>query len=168
MLIIYTGNGKGKTSAAAGQALRALGWGFRVCFGQFMKRDNQAGEQIMLKKMLGEDFRSCGSGFFLNEDQREKQREGAEKLLDWSRERIRGRPDMLVLDEALYALNMKLISRREVGELINVCREKNVHLVLTGRNAPDWIVREADLVSEIQVVKHPFQEGTKASMGIEF
>lgn len=168
MLVIYTGDGKGKTSAAAGQSLRALGWGFRVCFGQFMKRDNQAGEQIMLKKMLGEDFRSCGSGFFLNEDQREKQGEGAEKLLDWSREKIRGRPDMLVLDEALYALNMKLISRREVGELINVCREKNVHLVLTGRNAPDWIVREADLVSEIQVVKHPFQEGTKASMGIEF
>ncbi|MFP4168616.1 MAG: cob(I)yrinic acid a,c-diamide adenosyltransferase [Desulfonatronovibrionaceae bacterium] len=168
MLIVYTGDGKGKTSAAAGQTLRALGWGFRVCFGQFMKRDNQAGEQIMLKKMLARDFCSCGSGFFLQENQRNEQREAAAELLDWCRRKIRGRPDMLVLDEALYALGMGLVSREELAGLIRLCRKENVHLLLTGRNAPDWVVQEADLVSDIQVVKHPFQEGKKATMGIEF
>ena len=168
MLIVYTGNGKGKTSAAVGQTLRSLGWGFRVCFGQFMKRDNQAGEQIMLKKLLGSDYCSRGPGFFLKEDQRSEQIDVARELLDWSKVRIGNKLDMLTLDEAIYALNMEIVTRWEIEDITGRCRESNVHLVLTGRNAPPWLVEMADLVSDIQAVKHPFGSGVSATRGTEY
>lgn len=122
----------------------------------------------MLKKLLGNDFCPCGPGFFLEENQRPEQRKSALEVLEWSSARTQSGVDMLVLDEAIYALNLELISREEVEKIIKVCRESGAHLVLTGRYPPEWLLREADLVSEIQVTKHPFQEGKQATQGIEF
>ena len=167
MLLIYTGNGKGKTSACVGQAVRALGQRLSVAFGQFMKRADQAGEQEMLSELLGEDFLASGAGFY-RQAQFEKHRAKAEELLRWARERLDHGVDMLVLDEAIYALNHGLVLEDELRGIITRCRDEGRHLVLSGRGAPAWMVDLADIVSDITEVKHVYANGGKASPGIEF
>ena len=103
MIIVYTGNGKGKTSACIGQAMRALGRDFAVGFGQFMKQPGCAGEQTVLARLLGDDFLAGGKGFLRREEDRPAHREAALVTLDWARQRLE-RLDLLVLDETLYAL----------------------------------------------------------------
>lgn len=168
MILIYTGNGKGKTSACVGQAVRAHGQGLRVAFGQFMKQPGQAGEQKVLAELLGERFFvSGGKGFFRREETRDQHREAALSVLAWA-EGMLGSVDMLVLDESIYALGSKLLLESELKAIIAVAREKNFHLVLAGRNAPQWLVSEADLVTEMGEIKHPYAEGHTAMKGIEF
>ena len=167
MILIYTGNGKGKTSACVGQALRAVGQDLRVGFGQFIKRDVQAGEQRMLARLLGDDFCAGGLGFFRREEERPAQRAAALRLLEWAEQRL-PRLDMLVLDESLYALRAELIARAEVERLVAAARAASCHLVLSGRDAPDWLVDMADLVTSLTEVKHPAARGVSAQRGIEF
>ncbi len=167
MILIYTGNGKGKTSACVGQAVRAMGQGLRVAFGQFMKRDNQAGEQDMLSTLLGESFLASGAGFYRDADF-EVHREKATELLRWAGERLDQGVEMLILDEALYALNHGLLLEEEVRGLIQRCRDRQRHLVLSGRGAPAWAIELADIVSDITEVKHVYAQGEKARRGIEF
>lgn len=167
MIIIYTGNGKGKTSASVGQCVRALGQGMRVVFAQFMKRDGQAGEQIMLKRLLGEDFLAGGAGFFRREEERPQHREAALRVLDWARERLPGAA-MLVLDESLYALRSGLLERAELEDLLAAAREAGCHVVLSGRDAPAWLAEAADIVSRVDEVRHAWRAGEPARKGIEF
>jgi cob(I)alamin adenosyltransferase len=167
MLLIYTGNGKGKTSACVGQAIRALGQGLAVAFGQFMKRGDQAGEQTMLAELLGEDFLASGAGFYRGNDF-DTHREKAAQLLRWADARVEGGVDMLILDETLYALHHGLLLEEEVRGLIQRCQDRGCHLVLSGRGAPTWMVELADIVSDITEVKHVYAEGGKARRGIEF
>lgn len=167
MLIIYTGPGKGKTSASVGQTLRALGHELRVAFGQFMKKDVQAGEQIMLARLLGDGFHMGGSGFFRHENERPRHRAAAMGTLEWARRQLPG-VDMLVLDEALYALGCGLILQEELQELVDACGGQGVHLVLSGRGLPDWLEQQADIVTEMTVIKHAMQAGINAARGIEF
>jgi cob(I)alamin adenosyltransferase len=167
VLIVYTGNGKGKTTACVGQAVRALGQGLTVAFGQFMKKDGQAGEQRMLSDLLGERFLASGAGFFRDADFAEHRRK-AEALLAWAGERLEQGVDMLILDEALYALNHNLLQEDEVRGLVRRCREIGCHLVLSGRGAPDWLTDMADIVSSVTEVKHIYAQGGKARRGIEF
>jgi len=168
MLIIYTGQGKGKTSAAVGQAIRALGQGFKVVFGQFLKRDGQAGEQKVLKNLLGLNFWASGIGFYRSKNQKEKHQKKVQELLDWAEQKIISGIDMLILDEAIYALNMDLLQKQDLEKLITYCTNHNVHLVLTGRSSPEWLTNLADLVSEVKEIKHPYQKGIKAQKGIEY
>jgi len=167
MLIVYTGDGKGKTSACVGQAVRALGQGLVVAFGQFMKKDGQAGEQKMLAQLLGGRFLASGAGFFRNTEFA-VHREKAEALLAWARERLDQGVDMLILDEALYALNHGLLLREEIQELVDRCNSLGCHLVLSGRGAPDWLTDVADIVSSVTEVRHIYAQGGKARQGIEF
>ena len=167
MLLIYTGNGKGKTSASVGQAVRAYGQGLIVAFGQFMKRPGQAGEQKMLAVMLEERFCAGGPGFFRDEEEREKQRQAAVELLCWAEDML-ACVDMLVLDEALYALGHGLVLEEELKGLTEKARQRGAHLVLSGRGLPAWLEAEADLVTEMTEKKHPFAQGRRASPGIEF
>lgn len=167
MLLIYTGNGKGKTSACVGQTIRALGQGLTVAFGQFMKRGDQAGEQEMLAKLLGENFLASGAGFYRDTDY-DTHREKATQLLHWAGERLDRGVDMLILDETLYALNHGLLLEDEVRELIRRCKDQGCHLVLSGRGVPVWMVELADIVSDITEVRHIYAEGGKARRGIEF
>lgn len=167
MLLIYTGNGKGKTSACVGQAVRALGQGLRVAFGQFMKRDGQAGEQRMLAQLLGAGFFASGSGFYRDPAEFSRHREGALRLMAWAGEVV-ARVDMLVLDEALYALGHDLVSKDELEELVRLCAAHGCHLVLSGRGAPQWLIDQADIVSDITEVRHVFARGARAQAGIEF
>lgn len=168
MLLIYTGPGKGKTSACVGQALRALGQGMRVAFGQFMKRPGQAGEQTMLAQMLGENFLASGAGFYRSKEAFPEHRAAAQTLLTWAAERLAAGLDMLVLDETLYALGHGLITQEEVQALVDRCVAAHTHVVFSGRGAPDWLVEQADIVSEINEVRHVFTQGGTACKGIEF
>ncbi|MBO4301561.1 MAG: cob(I)yrinic acid a,c-diamide adenosyltransferase [Desulfovibrio sp.] len=167
MIVVYTGDGKGKTCACVGQSLRALGQGMAVAFGQFMKRDGQAGEQRLLKRLLGRHFFAGGLGFLRHDEDRKAHREAALSVLDWARDRLI-EVDMLVLDETLYALKAGIVLRKEVEELIADARQKGCHLVLSGRNAPDWLVEEADLVTSMTEIKHPWRHGVRAAQGMEF
>ena len=168
MLLIYTGNGKGKTSACVGQAVRALGQGFRVAFGQFMKRPDQAGEQKVLAQLLGAGFRACGAGFYRDQADYPRHRAKVEELLGWIRTRLEDDLDMFVLDEALYALGAGLLTAEELSDLVEACAARNCHLILSGRGAPDWLVERADIVSEIGEVKHVYAQGGHARPGIEY
>lgn len=167
MLLIYTGNGKGKTSACVGQAIRAMGQGLNVAFGQFMKRPGQAGEQELLARLLGERFRAGGKGFLRREEDRPVHRKAAQELLEWA-EGALGGSDMLVLDETLYALGSNIVTREEVERLLELAEEHQCHLVLSGRGLPDWLAGRADLITEMTEVKHPWQKGVQATRGIEF
>lgn len=168
MLLIYTGEGKGKTSAAVGQAIRALGHEMRVAFCQFMKRSDQAGEQALLKKLLKDDFLAGGRGFLRPDQDKKPHMDAAKATLAWARQHLERGVDMLVLDEALYALSAGLLERQELEKFCKDCAIKETHLVLTGRGIPQWLLELADLVTEMQAEKHPFERGITAQQGIEY
>ncbi len=167
MILINTGNGKGKTTASVGLAIRAIGQGFVVAFGQFMKRPDQAGEQEVLHTLLGARFHAKGKGFLTREEQFPSHRAVSEELIAWAMEQMQD-VDMLVLDEALYALQSKLLQEDELRNLIALSRQRDNHLVLSGRGCPDWLRDEADLVTEMTEIKHPYKAGIPAQKGIEF
>ena len=167
MILVYTGDGKGKTSACVGQTVRALGQNMAVAFGQFMKRDGQAGEQCMLAKLLGERFFAGGLGFLRTDAERPAHREAALRVLGWAREQLK-QADMLVLDETLYALSAGILGQQELEELMALARTNDCHLVLSGRSAPEWLVDAADLVTSMTEIKHPWSTGSKATPGIEY
>lgn len=167
MLLVYTGNGKGKTSASVGQAIRAHGQGLRVLFAQFMKRPDQAGEQKILAELLQDDFFTGGRGFFRKEETRAEHREAARAVLGWALNALE-KADMLVLDESLYALGSGLLLDEELQTLTASARQRGVHLVLSGRGLPEWLREEADLITEMGETKHPYASGHTAVKGIEF
>jgi cob(I)alamin adenosyltransferase len=167
MILVYTGNGKGKTSASVGQAIRALGQGMRVGFFQYMKRGNAAGEQKILRSLLGGDFVAGGLGFLRKPEQFAAHREAGRQLTERVISRIPDL-DMLVLDEALYALKAAVLTREELRDILTLCEKGDTHVVLSGRDAPRWLTEAAHLVTEMREVKHPHTRGVPAERGIEF
>ncbi|NPA75209.1 MAG: cob(I)yrinic acid a,c-diamide adenosyltransferase [Euryarchaeota archaeon] len=165
---VYTGNGKGKTTAAFGLAMRAAGRGKKVCIVQFMKPDNGYGEQISARK-LGIEVYSFGTNKFVNKkNPRKEDIELAEAGLKLSREKMAsGDYDLLVLDEINVALNYKLLDVNDILDMLK-SRPQRTEIVLTGRYVPDEIVQIADLVTEMREVKHYFRKGILAREGIEF
>ena len=167
MILVYTGNGKGKTSACVGQAVRALGQGMRVAFFQYMKRPGAAGEQAVLRDLLGEDYIAGGLGFLRRAEEFPAHREAALRLTERVRSRIPGL-EMLVLDEALYALKAAVLTREELSGIMEECESGGTHLILSGRDAPGWLIEAAHLVTEMREIKHPYAQGIPAARGIEF
>ncbi|AGW14905.1 cob(I)yrinic acid a,c-diamide adenosyltransferase [Megalodesulfovibrio gigas] len=169
LVLVYTGDGKGKTSAALGQVVRALGHGHQVLFCQCMKRPDAAGEQRLLAALPGVDFLAGGLGFFRNEADRPRHRHAALDVLAWAADRLRRSPCfLLVVDEALYALDAGLVTREELESLLTLAGERGAHTVLTGRNCPPWLEERADLVSEVVCRKHPYAQGIPAVEGLDF
>lgn len=168
---IYTGDGKGKTTSAVGLAVRAFGRGMRIIFAQFLK-DGVSGE-IKILNELGNGFRVCKSGFAgkftwqMDESELCEARKEQNSFLDAViAEAFSGGWDMLVLDEILVAVDQGIIDESRVEELIKE-KPEDLELVLTGRSAPESLVRIADYVSEIKAVKHPYEKGIGARIGIE-
>ena len=159
------GNGKGKTCASAGQAIRALGSGLSVAFGQFMKRPDKSGEQKILSALLGDNFFAAGAGFFHSEAQRGEQRQKCLKVLQWALGR---EAQLLVLDEALNALERGLLTADELRPFLADRRGTNRHLVLTGRMAPSWLLAQGDIITGMSSLAHAFERGVGATCGIEF
>lgn len=168
MLMVFTGSGKGKTTAAVGQAIRARGQGQRVVFAQFMKRPDQAGEQNTLRALLPGDFMASGPGFLNRPEDRPGHRAAALELLAWIESKLAPSLGMLILDEALYALNEDLVERPELEKLLDQAEKLNTHVLLTGRGLPAWLQERADLVTEMTLIKHPYNQGRSAEAGIEF
>lgn len=165
LILVYTGDGKGKTSACIGQAMRAFGQGLSVTFAQFIKRPDIAGEQKILSRLLGESFRAGGLGFVKPETERECHARAARELLDW----LAMHPAQLtVLDEAIYALNYGILDKDSLMPFIDKSHGSGFHLVLSGRGAPGWLCGMAHIVTEMRSVKHMYENGVTAIPGIEF
>lgn len=164
---VYTGNGKGKTTAALGLCLRAVGAGFRVYIAQFMK----SGEYSELKalKRLGRHvtIEQFGTGRFVRGKPSEEDQRVARQGFESSKAALTsGNYQMVILDESIVALHQGLLTKEEVHTWIDL-RPEAVELVLTGRDAPPDIVAKVDLVTEMCEIKHYFQNGITARVGIE-
>jgi len=166
---VYTGKGKGKSSAAFGLALRAIGRGLKVYIIQFIKGGFDYGELYVVDKLPNLKLKAFGRGRFVTEKPAGKEDvELAEEALALAEEVVKsGEYDIVILDEINVALNLKLIQIEKVLELIKN-KPKHVELVLTGRYATNEIIEAADLVTEMKEVKHPFNKGFQARKGIEY
>jgi len=164
MIQVYVGDGKGKTTASIGLCIRAAGHGFNVLFMQFLKDDN-SGEVSVLRSIPSIEVIHCpvnyGFTFQMTEDQKRETAKEYDKMLDKA---IGTDVFLVVLDEAIHALNAGMISRKKLERLL----DKNCEIVLTGQNAPEWLINRADYVSDIQKIKHPYDKGVQARVGIEF
>ncbi len=168
LVILNTGNGKGKTTAAMGLLLRAWGQGLRVCMLQFIKaRTANWGEEKAARK-IGLEMIPLGDGFTWLSKDIERDKDLARQGWELCREKIlSGNYDLIVLDEMTYVLKYSWLPWEEVRDTLDQ-RPAGMHIVITGRYAPPELVSYADLVSEVVEVKHPFQAGVKAQKGIEF
>ncbi|MCP4118975.1 MAG: cob(I)yrinic acid a,c-diamide adenosyltransferase [Desulfobacteraceae bacterium] len=169
LLIVNTGYGKGKTTAALGLAMRALGHGYRVCIIQFMKGSWEYGELISADRFGDNlDFHVMGRGFTWQSDNIEKDRETAVNAWNKAKEIISsGVHKVVILDELTYLMLFNFIDTKEAVAFLGDKNRKS-HVVVTGRDAPRALIDAADLVTEMKEVKHPYKSGIMAQKGIEF
>ena len=169
LLMVFTGDGKGKTTAALGMALRAAGHGMKVCFIQFIKGSWKYGEMEAVKRFGDSiDFRVMGRGFTWKSENIEEDRRLAREAWAFARTAMdSGEYRMVVLDEFTYLLNFGMIETEAAMDVF-ARKPADLHLVVTGRNAPEILTAAADLVTEMRAVKHPYQAGIKAQKGVEF
>lgn len=170
LVIVHTGNGKGKTTAALGLALRAVGQGLRVAMVQFIKGSWKYGELRAPEFLPGFEIHPMGRGFVnLGAPSPDPQDVAlARETLLAAREKVlSGRYGMVILDEVNYAVAYGLVPVQDVLSLISE-KPPAVHLVLTGRDARPEIIEAADLVTEMREIKHPYRAGVKAQKGVEF
>ena len=172
LTIVYTGKGKGKTTAALGIVLRAIGYGKKICMIQFIKGSWHYGELYSSNRLEPEfEMVAIGKGFVgIIDDKSSKEDHEiiANEAIKISREKIQsGKYDIIILDEINYAIKLGLIKVEDVIDLIKSKPEK-LDLVLTGNYAVNEIIDLADLVTEMREIKHPFQKGIKARKGIDF
>ncbi|WP_332468388.1 cob(I)yrinic acid a,c-diamide adenosyltransferase [Desulfogranum marinum] len=169
LLLVFTGNGKGKTTSALGLSIRAAGNNMPICFIQFIKGSWKYGELDALKRFDDLiDFHVMGRGFTWKSDDLEKDKALARCGWEKAKEAISsGKYKMVVLDEFTYLLKYGMLEKEEVLQVLKN-KPEDVHLVITGRDALPEIIDAADLVTEMQAVKHPYKSGIKAQKGIEF
>jgi len=169
LLLVFTGKGKGKTTAALGMAFRALGHGQRVAVIQFIKGSWKYGELESASKFAGQlDFHVMGRGFTWKSDDLDKDIALARKAWDFARKTIsEGRHDLVILDELTYLVSYNMLEEEEL--LAGLAdRPAAMHVVVTGRGASPGLLAMADLVTEMKEVKHPYKKGVKAQKGVEF
>ena len=172
LLLVYTGDGKGQTTAALGTALRALGYNWNICMVQFIKGTWKYGEMKSIAT-FGERFElhRMGAGFYkiMDDDLPEEvHREAAAAALELLVGKLRaGAHDLVIADELNVAFSTGLIDEAAFRQVITA-RPASVHLIITGRGAPDFLVEAADLVTEMREIKHPFTGGTLAQPGIDY
>ena len=170
LLQVYTGDGKGKTTAAFGLAFRAYGRGFKVAVVQFMK--TWITGEVQLAETL-ENFHikridtSPKFTWEMNEAELEELRLEIRKGFEYVRNLVKeNKYDLLVLDEINHIIIKEFVSKEEIIEFID-SKPDTLEIVMTGRNAPDWLIERADLVTEMKCIKHPFEKGIPARVGIE-
>lgn len=169
MVQVYTGDGKGKTTASLGLALRASGHGLKVYIIQFMKGWPFYGELESVKHLPGVTLRQFGRPDFVSKENPDPEDvRQARDALEHAREVVvSGEYDLVILDEVNVALEFGLINLADVLSLLDQ-RPPRVELVLTGRWAPRELISRADLVTEMLAIKHPYNDGVQARKGIEF
>ena len=169
VLILLTGDGKGKTSSAFGMIMRALGYGYRVGVVQFIKGEQLSGEELFLKDVLPQvDFYQMGTGFTWDTQDRAKDIEAAEKTWSIVEPMLSDHSyHLVVLDEITYMLSFKYLDEERVVNALTA-RPRNQSVVLTGRGGGTVIKEIADTVSEVKEVKHAYNSGIKAPRGVDF
>jgi cob(I)alamin adenosyltransferase len=171
LLMVNTGDGKGKTTAAIGVLVRAAGRGMRCAMIQFMKSKNDRyGEHESLEQ-LGIEIHTMGDGFTWDTKDPAQDIKTSEETWALCVEKMRsGEYDLLVFDELVYVLDYKFLDVAKVLDEIKAVRESqpNLHIIMSGRNAPQELIDAADLVTEMREIKHPFHAGIYAQQGIEF
>lgn len=168
LVMVFTGQGKGKTTAALGAAMRAVGSGLKVLMIQFIKGGRTYGELASTAALDGLDIRPMGLGLIGGRRDLSPHRQAARQALQAARsEMLSGRWEMLILDEVFMALKRDFVELAEVKGLIEM-RPPSMHLILTGRGCPPELYKKADTVTEMVAVKHHLQARCKAQAGIEF
>lgn len=168
LVIVNTGNGKGKTTAALGVLFRAWGRGMRVCMLQFIKTKTANWGENRAAKRLGIEIIPMGDGFTWLSDDIEKDKTMARECWNLCKEKISsGEYDIVILDEMTYTLSYGWLPVEEVIETLKA-RPEGMHIIITGRNAVPELVEYADMVTEMNEIKHPYRQGIKAQKGIEF
>lgn len=171
LVLVNTGDGKGKSTAAFGTAIRAHGCGLKVCIVQFIKGNWRTGEQEAMKQ-LGIEMYQMGYGFIKIRPSHKTEEEHFARIqatFDFVREKAAtGEYDLIVLDEINVALKMGGITPEAVVGWLREEKPRKLHVILTGRGAPPALIEAADLVSEMTLVKHHYQAGIGAVKGIEF
>ena len=169
LLMVFTGNGKGKTTSALGLAMRAAGHCRKVCFIQFIKGSWRYGEMEAMERFTDTiDFHVMGKGFTWKSENIEEDKAAAVKAWNYAREMIEsGYYHLVVLDEFTYLLNYGMVEMEPVLKFLAE-RPDSLHVAITGRDAPRELLVAADLVTEMVEVKHPYRSGIMAQKGIEF
>ncbi|MEP0338039.1 MAG: cob(I)yrinic acid a,c-diamide adenosyltransferase [Alphaproteobacteria bacterium] len=169
LLIVHTGKGKGKSTAAMGMAMRCVGHGMRVAIVQFVKGVWETGERDVLAKFPDQvTIRAMGEGFSWETQDRQRDLAAARQAWDAAKE-LMADPSykMIILDELNIVLRYDNLPMDEVVETLRN-KPRDLHVVVTGRNAKEALIEAADLVTEMEMIKHPFRAGVKAQAGIEF
>lgn len=169
---MYTGNGKGKTTAALGMCIRAIGYDWKISLIQFVKGSWKYGELKGLKRLESNvELHVIGEGFVgIVDDTKdfEVHRKAAQEGIALAGEKVSsGQYQLVILDELNVALDLGLVTREDVESILAV-RQPLQNLVITGRGAADWLVAKADLVTEMKEIKHPYQRGILAQKGIDW
>ncbi|MBZ4420306.1 cob(I)yrinic acid a,c-diamide adenosyltransferase [Myxococcus sp. RHSTA-1-4] len=168
LLVVYTGDGKGKTTAALGAVFRALGRGLKPAVVQFIKGKWKTGERLYAETIPGLVFLTMGRGFTWESDDLSRDKRAAEAAWEEAARLIgSGEHGLVVLDELTYCLNYGWLSVDAVLATLDR-RPAHVHVVVTGRNAPEPLLERADLITEMRAVRHPFTKGLPAQPGLDF
>ncbi|MCX6079768.1 MAG: cob(I)yrinic acid a,c-diamide adenosyltransferase [Chloroflexi bacterium] len=169
LVIVNTGNGKGKTTAALGLLLRASGWEKRTCMLQFIKNQGASGGEIKIARKLGLEIIPCGDGFTWQSRDLDQSAALARAAWQDAQQRIlSGEYDLIILDEFTYTLVLGWLNTNDVLGWLRANKPANLHLVITGRDAPADLIAYADLVTEMREIKHPYNSGLPAQKGIEY
>lgn len=169
MIQLYCGDGKGKTTAAMGQAIRAAGRGFPVVIAQFLKSEN-TGERNVLEKVAGITLlpvpEQVKFSFAMDETERGEAEERNHCLLRQIDQALENGAAMAILDEACAAMATGLLEEEDVVKLLDRWTERE--LILTGRNPPESLIERADYITEMRALRHPYEKGITARLGIEY
>ena len=171
LIIVHTGKGKGKSSSAFGMVFRCIAHGLKTGVVQFIKGGMDTGERNLITTHFGDlcDFHTMGEGFTWETQDRERDVAAAMAAWEKAKELIRNPAyHMVLLDEINIALRYDYIDPGEVLSFLETEKPEMTHVVLTGRNAAEDLIEQADLVTEMTLIKHPFRSGIKAQIGVEF
>ncbi|PKM12616.1 MAG: cob(I)yrinic acid a,c-diamide adenosyltransferase [Gammaproteobacteria bacterium HGW-Gammaproteobacteria-3] len=169
IVLVHTGEGKGKSSSALGMVFRAAGWGMKVCVIQFIKGQWRTGEQKAAERFDTIEWHALGDGFTWDTKNPEQDIKTSREIWAFGKQKILSQEyDLVVLDEINYCCGYNWISGQEIADFIIRDKPPWLHLVLTGRNAAAEVIAAADTVTEMRPIKHAFSQGIKAAQGIEF
>lgn len=169
LIVVNTGEGKGKSSSAFGMVFRAAGWGMKVCVIQFIKGKWKTGEQKAAEKFDNIEWHALGDGFTWDTKNPEQDIVTSREIWDLCKAKVRSHEfDMVLFDEINYCSGYGWISGEEIASFLREERPEWMHVLMTGRNAAPEVIEVADTVTEMGMVKHAFDKGIMATQGIEF
>ncbi|NWF36715.1 cob(I)yrinic acid a,c-diamide adenosyltransferase [Mariprofundus sp. KV] len=169
VVLVHTGEGKGKSSSAFGVAFRAAGWGMKVCVIQFIKGKWKTGEERAAKQFDNIEWHALGDGFTWDTKNPEQDIKTSREIWELCKAKVRSEEfDLVLFDEINYCSGYGWISGEEIATFIRDEKPQWMHMILTGRNAAPEVIEVADTVTEMKMIKHAYQNDIKATQGIEF